>query len=131
LPALLEDGPGVATADLKGTPVLVNVFASWCGPCRAEHPLLMRLAEQGVALYGIDFKDRPEEARAWLARVGNPYRRIGTDRAGASTIDWGVYGVPETFLVDATGTIRFRQVGPLSPGVVETSIWPLLRHAQP
>lgn len=128
LPALVGDRPGLATADLRTKPVLVNIFASWCVPCRTEHPLLMRLAEQGVVLYGINFKDRPEEARAWLANFGDPYQRIGADRAGASTIDWGVYGVPETFLVDGTGMIRFKNVGPLTIGVINGTILPLLRE---
>jgi cytochrome c biogenesis protein CcmG/thiol:disulfide interchange protein DsbE len=127
LPALLTDRPGLANADLHAKPVLVNVFASWCVPCRAEHPLLMRLAEQGVELYGINYKDKPEDAQAWLANLGDPYRRIGADREGTVSIDWGVYGVPETFVVDRAGIIRFKQVGPLTTDVIDGTILPLLR----
>ena len=128
LPALLDGGAGLDSADLKGKVVLVNVFASWCAPCRAEHPLLMRLAKEGVELDGIDYKDKPEDARRWLGDLGDPYKRIGTDRAGTVAIDWGVYGVPETFVVDGSGTIRFKQVGPLSPEDINDTILPLVRR---
>lgn len=128
LPALVEDRPGFGTADLKGKPVLVNVFASWCVPCRAEHPVLMRLAEQGIELYGMNYKDKPEDARTWLANLGNPYKRIGADRAGTVGLDWGVYGVPETFVIDRGGMIQYKQVGPLTPEVVNGKILPLLRR---
>ena len=107
---------------------LVNVFASWCAPCRTEHPQLMRLARDGVELYGIDYKDEPEAARQWLAGLGNPFARIGVDRGGQVAIDWGVYGVPETFIVDAKGVIRFKQVGPITPEVLNTTILPLVRR---
>ena len=83
--------------------MLVNVFASWCVPCRAEHPLLMALAERGVTIYGINYKDPPEQASAWLDELGDPFARIGADRDGRVGIDWGVYGVPETFVVDGAG----------------------------
>jgi len=128
LPALLDGGAGLASDDLKGSVVVVNVFASWCVPCRAEHPLLMRLAKEGVELVGIDYKDRPEDARRWLDNLGDPYKRIGADREGAVAIDWGVYGVPETFVVDRDATIRYKQVGPLSAGDVNDTILPLVRR---
>ncbi|HUC62952.1 MAG TPA: DsbE family thiol:disulfide interchange protein [Alphaproteobacteria bacterium] len=127
LPPLLADKPGLATADLKSKPVLVNVFASWCIPCREEHPLLMHLARDGVAIYGIDYKDQPADAKAWLGELGDPYRRLATDMEGRVAINWGVYGVPETFLVDGTGTIRFKQVGPLTIDVIDRKILPLLK----
>ena len=128
LPPLLDGKAGLTSADLKGKVALVNVFASWCVPCKAEHPLLMRLAKQGVALYGIDYKDKPEDARQLLADMGDPYARIGADRNGQVGIDWGVYGVPETYVVDSTGTIRYKQVGPLTQDAIDGAILPLLRR---
>src|SRR5690606_17106250 len=103
LPAAPELGvPGFDSAGLKGGVTVVNVFASWCVPCRDEHPLLTALkAGTGVRLYGINHKDAPENARAFLAELGNPYDAVGADSAGRVSIDWGVYGVPETFVVDA------------------------------
>ncbi|WP_374444197.1 DsbE family thiol:disulfide interchange protein [Stella sp.] len=116
LPALADDGPRFRTADLGGEVALVNVFASWCVPCRAEHPLLMRLAsEKGVPIHGINHKDKPADARRFLDQLGNPYRRIGVDADGRASIEWGVYGVPETFVVDRAGRIRYRHVGALGP----------------
>jgi cytochrome c biogenesis protein CcmG/thiol:disulfide interchange protein DsbE len=128
LPALLDGGAGLKSADLKGRVVLVNVFASWCVPCRAEHPLLMRLAKEGIELDGIDYKDKPENATLWLDNLGDPYKRIGADLGGTAALDWGVYGVPETFVIDRTGTIRFKQVGPLSAAVINNTIMPLVRR---
>jgi len=129
LPPLLDGKAGLATADLKGQVALVNVFASWCIPCRVEHPLFMRLAEEGgVPIYGINYKNAPEDAKRWLAELGDPYARIGADRDGRAGIEWGVYGVPETFVVDGTGTIRFKQVGPLTAQVLENTVLPLVRE---
>ena len=128
LPALGE-GPGLAKADLAGRVTLVNFFASWCAPCRVEHPLLMRLKQEGrVALYGIDYKDRPDEASRLLAQLGDPYGRIGVDRDGRTAIDFGVYGVPETYVIDKQGRIRFRQVGPISAADYDGKILPLLKQ---
>ncbi len=110
------DVPGLTTDDLKGRVSVVNVFASWCVPCRQEHPLLERLAQnRRIQLFGINYKDKPENARRFLGTLGNPYARIGADSAGRAAIDWGVYGVPETFIVDAEGIIRYKFIGPLSP----------------
>ncbi|MGH6874715.1 MAG: DsbE family thiol:disulfide interchange protein [Aestuariivirgaceae bacterium] len=108
--------PGLASADLAGGKVtLVNVFASWCGPCRLEHPVLMQLAKRGdIAVAGINYKDESENARRFLTSLGVPYQAIGADRTGRAAIDWGVYGVPETFVVDGEGIIRFKWVGPIS-----------------
>lgn len=115
LPTLTGEPGGFSTADLSGNgTILVNVFASWCIPCRAEHPYLMRMAKKGVTIYGINYRDKPADARAWLAEMGNPYTRIGADRKGRVGIDWGVYGVPETFVVDTNGRIQFKQVGPIT-----------------
>lgn len=131
LPPLSEDQPGLATVDLNGKVSLVNVFASWCGPCRVEHPLFMRLAEQGeVPIYGINYKDKAADAKRWLRDLGDPYTRIGVDRDGRVAIEWGVYGVPETFVIDREGTIRFKHVGPLSPEVLSETILPLVRKLQ-
>ena len=128
LPPALDGKPGFAVADLKGKVTLVNVFASWCVPCRAEHPLLARLAAAGVDLYGIDYKDKPDDARRWLESLGDPYRRIGADQEGRVAIEWGVYGVPETFVVDRAGIIRYKQVGPLTADAIDDTILPLVRR---
>ena len=123
-----EEAGGFATADLgNGEIALVNIFASWCGPCRVEHPLLMALAEAGtVPLYGINYKDTPDDAERWLGRLGNPYTLMGADRDGRTGIDWGVYGVPETFVVDGAGRIRHRHVGVLSRHDLDETILPLI-----
>jgi cytochrome c biogenesis protein CcmG/thiol:disulfide interchange protein DsbE len=121
--------PGLATADLAGQIVLVNFFASWCVPCREEHPLLMRLAEEGkIVLYGVDYKDKPDDASRLLGQLGDPYRRIGVDRDGRTAIDFGVYGVPETYVVDRSGRIRYRHVGPITPDDYERKLLPLLKQ---
>jgi cytochrome c biogenesis protein CcmG/thiol:disulfide interchange protein DsbE len=120
------DRPGLSSADLKGKPALVNVFASWCVPCRAEQPLLLRLADSGVPIYGINYKDKPDQVDAWLNQLGNPYQRIGADQSGRVAIDWGVYGVPETFVIDAEGRIRHKFVGPLMPQDVDQTLLPML-----
>ncbi len=129
LPPLPGRERGLGSADLGGEVVLVNYFASWCFPCLAEHPLLMRLArEEGLTIYGIAHKDAPEDTLAWLARNGDPFTRIGVDRDNRVGIDWGVYGIPETFVIDADGRIRYRHVGPLTPDVVATVFLPLIER---
>ena len=126
------NGPGIARDALKGGPVLINFFASWCVPCRIEHPLLMRLSERDhVPLYGIDYKDQPEDAAKLLARFGDPYRSVGLDRDGRVGLDFGVYGVPETYVLDGTGHIRKRFVGPLTAQQVEKELLPLLKALGP
>jgi len=122
---------GFGPADLKGHVTIVNVFASWCVPCREEAPLLSTLAGlKGVALYGLVYKDTPEKARAFLKDVGNPFSRIGLDKSGEAGIEWGVYGVPETFVVDADGIIRLRYAGPLTPDVLSGQILPAIERAR-
>jgi cytochrome c biogenesis protein CcmG, thiol:disulfide interchange protein DsbE len=113
--------PGLASADLKGGKVtIVNIWASWCGPCREEHPLLMELAKDNrLRLVGINYKDQPENARRFLSALGNPYVAVGADTNGRVGIDWGVYGVPETFVIAPDGTITYKHVGPLSPATLE------------
>jgi cytochrome c biogenesis protein CcmG, thiol:disulfide interchange protein DsbE len=128
LPGLYE-GDGLTRKNLEGRVTLVNFFASWCAPCREEHPQLMALAgRSGMALDGIAYKDKPDESRRFLDRLGNPYGRIGIDRYGATAIDFGVYGVPETYIIDTTGHIRYRHVGPLSPEDVQGKILPLIER---
>lgn len=127
LPPLASIAPGLARADLGGKPALVNFFASWCLPCQAEHPVLMGLAaEGGVAIYGVNYKDPEADARGWLGKLGNPYERIGVDADGRAAIEWGVYGVPETFVIDAEGMVRYRHVGPILERDLERTIRPLL-----
>lgn len=129
LPALaLTDRPGLATADLTdGQVTLVNFFASWCVPCRIEHPLLLALAEEGtVRVVGINFRDEPEAGAKWLEELGNPYARIGVDARGRTAIDWGVSGVPESFIIDREGRIRHQHIGPIHPHELEQEIRPLL-----
>ncbi len=129
LPPLRDGGPGLATADLVGRVSVVNVFASWCVPCKAEHPLLMRLHEEAAAaLYGLNYKDERSDAITWLDRLGDPYDRIGADRDGRVAIDWGVYGVPETFILDREGRIRYKHVGPIMPADYEEVILPIIEE---
>jgi cytochrome c biogenesis protein CcmG/thiol:disulfide interchange protein DsbE len=124
-----DGGPGLARDALNGQVALINFFASWCVPCRAEHPLLMRLAEtEHVPIYGIAYKDKPEDTKHFLAQLGDPYRRIGLDVSGRTGIDFGVYGVPETYLIDKSGHIRFRHVGPLTEEALEHELLPRLKE---
>lgn len=132
LPAVAGTGvDGFDTASLEGEVTVVNVFASWCIPCREEHPLLERLkAETGVRIFGINQKDAPENAVAFLTELGNPYQRIGGDADNRVSIDWGVYGVPETFVVNAAGVITFKHVGPISPESLEKELIPAIEKAK-
>jgi cytochrome c biogenesis protein CcmG/thiol:disulfide interchange protein DsbE len=127
----LGDKSGLARADLASDVAVINFFASWCVPCRTEHPLLMRLSgDLKVPLYGIDYKDKPEAAARFLEQLGDPYRRIGVDRDGRVGIDFGVYGVPETYVIDKAGRIRLRHVGPLTAEDVAREIAPLVKALQ-
>ena len=118
-----------ASSQLAGKPYILNVWASWCAPCLQEHPLFVDLAKQKlIALIGIDYKDDPTHARNWLARHGNPYDVVAADRDGRVAIEWGVYGVPETFVVDAQGKIRYKHIGPLTPEVMAKQLLPLVRQ---
>ncbi len=128
LPPLPGFSHGLDSADLAtGEPQLLNVFASWCVPCRAEQPVLLRLArEQGVAMRGLNYRDRPQDAVAWLATAGNPFRSIGSDSENRVAIDFGVYGAPESFIIDGQGRIRYKHVGPLTPEDARQIILPLL-----
>lgn len=119
LEGLMADGkavPGFSSEDLKGRVTLVNVWASWCAPCRQEHPLLVELArDPSIRVVGINQRDNPDNARRFLGALGNPYAAVGVDPNGRASIDWGVYGVPETFIVGPDGTIRHKHIGPLTP----------------
>ena len=131
LPPVREHDPGFARADLDGDVALVNVFASWCGPCRVEHPTLLALAAQRrVPIHGIDWKEAPEQGRAYLAAAGDPYARIGSDENGRLALDLGVTGAPETFIVDRAGRIRYKQVGPITPEVWTETIAPILNRLE-
>jgi cytochrome c biogenesis protein CcmG/thiol:disulfide interchange protein DsbE len=124
------DRPGFRTADLAGHVTVVNVFASWCIPCHDEHPFLMELAQDSrIRIAGINQKDQPENARRFLGRNGNPYALVGVDPAGRAVIDWGVYGVPETFIVGRDGTIAFKHVGPINAAILVTIIRPQVEKA--
>ncbi|MGN6516418.1 MAG: DsbE family thiol:disulfide interchange protein [Rhizomicrobium sp.] len=132
LPPLDAQAKAFSTADLRAGHVsVVNVFASWCAPCREEAPALRALsALKGVALYGMVQKDTPSKARAFLNDLGNPYSRIDLDADGHASIDWGVYGVPETFVVDGHGIVRLRYAGPLTADTLQSTILPAIARAQ-
>lgn len=130
LPVLGEPTRTIASGALAGRPYLLNVFASWCATCQAEHPVLKAFAAEGlVPVIGLNWKDRPDDALRWLERHGNPYEVVLADPSGAVGIDFGVYGTPETFLIDAGGTIRWKHVGNLTPEVIERELRPLLATA--
>lgn len=132
LPALREGEGEVDSAQFHGRPWILNVWASWCVSCRAEHPVLSALARRAeVPIVGLNWKDRREDALAWLARFGDPYHAIAHDPDNRVGLHYGVYGTPETFLIDAEGVIRFKHVGPLTPEIVERRILPLLAESAP
>ncbi|MBL8577654.1 MAG: DsbE family thiol:disulfide interchange protein [Mesorhizobium sp.] len=122
--------PGLDSKAFAGRVTLVNVWASWCAPCREEHPLLLALAGDGrFALVGLNYKDSTENARRFLGSLGNPYSAIGVDSSGRTAIDWGVYGVPETFLVGKDGKILYKHIGPLSEQAVADTLMPEIEKA--
>lgn len=128
LPPVQGRSLGLSSADLQGQVSLVNAFASWCVACRAEHPLLMQLKAEGtVPIHGLNYKDAPADAARWLDTMGDPYTRTGADRDGRVAIDWGLYGVPETFVVGADGRIAYKQIGALTPDILDNIILPLVR----
>jgi cytochrome c biogenesis protein CcmG/thiol:disulfide interchange protein DsbE len=130
---LVRDGvpvPGIAAADFNGAVSLVNVWASWCVPCHDEAPLLMQLAQdKRIRVLGINYKDQPDNARRFMGRYGNPFAAVGADAAGRASIDWGVYGVPESFVIDRKGRIAYKLVGPISADNLETVLKPQLEKA--
>ena len=130
-----EDGAAIPSFDArdlaKGQATIVNVFASWCVPCLVEHPMLMTLAEENdVRLYGINYKDAPASARRFLGRYGNPYSRAGADASGRTAIEFGVYGVPETYVISGEGKIVYRHVGPLTEEAITTKLLPLVQQSK-
>jgi cytochrome c biogenesis protein CcmG/thiol:disulfide interchange protein DsbE len=135
LAPLLDTVPGLDTAKLGGQVTLVNIFASWCPPCQIEHPVLLRLSREEtlknkIRIVGIAHKDKPEDAKAWLNRLGNPYAAIGLDLNGRAAIEWGTYGVPETYLIDRNGRVRYRQVGPITEDIWRDTIAPIIAQLQ-
>ncbi len=131
LPQLHDPEKVFSPKDMLGQVWLFNVWASWCGGCKEEHPVLMKLAKAGeVPIYGMDYKDRRDEALTWLRRHGNPYPLTAVDESGRVGIDYGVYGVPETYVIDKTGVIRYKQIGPLDDDTLRQKILPLVRELQ-
>ena len=131
LPQLHDPGKMISSNDLKGKVWLLNFWASWCGGCKDEHPVLIHLAQSGaVPIYGMDYKDQREEALSWLREWGNPYPVVAVDEAGRVGINYGVYGVPETYVIDKAGVIRYKQIGPLREDILEKKILPLVRELQ-
>lgn len=129
LPQLNDAGRMLSPEDLKGRVWVLNVWASWCAPCRDEHPLLVALSrEQLVPIVGLNYKDDPRAAQEWLLRLGDPYTATAVDRDGRAGIDWGVYGVPETFVIDQAGTVRHKHVGPLTQQVWMRDLLPLIKQ---
>ena len=127
----LGDTP-LTTAEVLKAPglKLVNFWASWCAPCRVEHPYLVELAGQGLPIHGVNYKDQPDQALGFLKELGNPYASIGADAAGRTGIEWGVYGVPETYLIDGEGRILLRHAGPITRQEYERTILPAIQANQ-
>ena len=131
LAQLREPGRTLTPADMRGKVWLLNVWASWCVSCRVEHPLLVELAKTNIVpVIGLAYKDKPEDGLAWLASNGDPYTLSIVDRDGRVGIDFGVYGVPETFVIDKNGIIRYKQIGPLTADALKQTILPLVRELQ-
>ena len=130
LPALRPGDAGLAAADLHGQPAMLNVFASWCDACRSEHPMLLQLKSQGVRILGIDWKDEPALGAQYLTENGDPYSKTGNDLSGRTGIDLGVTGVPETFVVDRQGRVRYKQIGAISADDWARTLEPLMRRLQ-
>ena len=129
LPVLHQPDKRIRHSDMKGQVWLLNVWASWCVSCRAEHEVVKRFVAMNIApVYGLNYKDRPQDAQAWLKQLGDPYTASMMDIKGDIGIDWGVYGVPETFVIDKQGIVRYKQVGPLTNAVIDEKILPLLRQ---
>ena len=131
LPQLHEPSQQFSTQDMKGKVWLLNVWASWCTACRDEHPVLMGLSRQNIVpIYGMDYKDKREDGAAWLRKHGNPYALVVSDMEGRVGIDYGVYGVPETYLIDKQGIIQYKQIGAVTPEILDEKILPLIKELQ-
>jgi cytochrome c biogenesis protein CcmG/thiol:disulfide interchange protein DsbE len=128
LQTLDEPSRLLSSADMRGQVWLLNVWASWCGGCREEHPTLVEFAQtRAVPIVGLNYKDQPDDARRWLGRLGNPYVVSVSDLDGRTGIEFGVYGVPETFVIDKAGVIRHKQIGPITPDILRDTILPLVK----
>jgi cytochrome c biogenesis protein CcmG/thiol:disulfide interchange protein DsbE len=131
LPVLGEPSRLIGNADLRGEPYLLNVWGSWCPACRDEHPVITALAESGrIKVIGYDYKDEPEDALRWLQQYGNPYALVIVDQDGRAAFDWGIYGAPESFLVDAQGIVRWKFIGPMTDAVVREQLLPELEKLE-
>ena len=129
LPQLYEPDKRFSNRDMVGKVWLLNVWASWCPPCLVEHPVVTRIAQSGMApVVGLNYKDQREDALPWLKRNGNPYSLIAYDVSGRIGIDYGVYGVPETYVIDQKGVIRYKHIGPLTPEIVQKKVEPLVKE---
>lgn len=129
LPELNMPQQSIGLQDLKGRAFVLNIWGSWCVSCRIEHPIITEMAKSGVIVVGYNYKDSAEDARAWLNQFGNPYALIIQDEDGKAALDWGIYGAPETFVIDAQGIVRFKHVGPITAEIVQQKILPLLKDA--
>ena len=129
LPELNMPQQSIGLQDLKGRAFVLNIWGSWCVSCRIEHPIITEMAKSGVIVVGYNYKDSAEDARAWLNQFGNPYALIIQDEDGKAALDWGIYGAPETFVIDAQGIVRFKHVGPITSEIVQNKILPLLKDA--
>ena len=121
-------GSQLRADDLQGKAYVLNVWGSWCVSCRVEHPVITELARTGVTVVGYNYKDTPDDARRWLTEYGNPFALVIQDQDGQAALDWGIYGAPETFVIDADGIIRYKYIGPLTPEVVKNGVLPALRQ---
>ncbi len=131
LPQLHNASETISNSDMRGQVWLFNVWASWCVSCRQEHPLLVELARRNIVpIIGLNYKDERNDAIRWLQDLGNPYTKSGHDIEGRVGMDYGVYGVPETYVIDQQGTIRFKQIGPISPDALQNEILPLIEKLQ-
>lgn len=127
LPTLAAPDKSISSQDLRGKVWVLNVWASWCVACRVEHPVFVEFAKTGaVPIYGLNYKDKRDDALRWLAKFGDPYQQSLSDTEGLVGIDFGVYGVPETFVIDKQGVIRFKHIGPVTPEVMQGTILPLI-----
>ena len=129
LPELPMPETRIGLSGLQGKAYVLNVWGSWCVSCRVEHPVISELAKTGVIVVGYNYKDSPEDAARWLGQYGNPFALVLQDRDGQAALDWGIYGAPETFVIDAAGIVRFKHIGPLTPETVQEKILPALQEA--
>lgn len=126
LPELTMPEQRISVSQLQGKAYVLNVWGSWCVSCRVEHPVITKLAKSGALVVGYNYKDSAEDATRWLGEYGNPFALIVQDEDGSAALDWGIYGAPETFVIDAKGIVRFKHIGPLTSEIIEQSIRPIL-----